>query len=180
MGWLLDTELNLTDLGVSGYRGKNVKAGALGVFLKAIYDGTVPRGSYLLIENVDRLTRDEIPQATMLFLQIITAGVTVVTLSNQERYSQERLAKEPHAIYFIVSELIRANQESFREVELVAAAKERRRTRLAMAELSGRPYTRQTPGWIKWSDGTPKLRTDPRTRRSDARGFHIGGPGMGS
>ena len=91
-------------------RGKNVKAGALGVFLKAIYDGTVPKGSYLLIENIDRLTRDEITPATMLFLQIITAGVTVVTLSNQERYSEERLAKEPHDIYFIVSELIRANQ----------------------------------------------------------------------
>jgi DNA invertase Pin-like site-specific DNA recombinase len=44
-GLVLDTALNLTDLGVSAYRGKNAKTGSLSVFLKAIEDGTVPRGS---------------------------------------------------------------------------------------------------------------------------------------
>ena len=44
-GLALDTDLNLTDLGVSAYRGKNAKTGSLSVFLKAIEDGTVPRGS---------------------------------------------------------------------------------------------------------------------------------------
>src|SRR4051812_945485 len=56
-GLELDTELNLTDLGVSGYRLKNAKVGALGLFMRAVEDGRVASGSYLLIENVDRLTR---------------------------------------------------------------------------------------------------------------------------
>ena len=33
-GLTLDTELKLTDAGVSGYRGANVKTGALGAFLE--------------------------------------------------------------------------------------------------------------------------------------------------
>jgi hypothetical protein len=95
-GLVLDTDLNLTDLGVSAYRGKNAKTGSLSVFLKAVEDGTVPRGSFLLVENIDRLTRDDIPDATMLLMQIINAGIVVVTLTNREQYSRERLREEPY------------------------------------------------------------------------------------
>jgi hypothetical protein len=45
---VLDTALNPTDLRVSAYRGKNAKTGSLSVFLKAIEDGTVPRGAHRL------------------------------------------------------------------------------------------------------------------------------------
>jgi DNA invertase Pin-like site-specific DNA recombinase len=78
-GFELDTQLNLKDLAVSGYRGKNIRTGALGLFLKAVDDGRVPRNSYLLVENVDRLTRADIPEAMALFLSIITNGIVVVT-----------------------------------------------------------------------------------------------------
>ena len=40
-GLVLDTELTLEDLGVSAYRGRNAKAGNLGVFLKAVEAGRV-------------------------------------------------------------------------------------------------------------------------------------------
>jgi DNA invertase Pin-like site-specific DNA recombinase len=151
-GLVLDTELNLTDPGVSGYLGKNATKGALSVFLKAVEEGAVPKGSYLLIENADRLSRDEISNSVPLFLSIINAGVVVVTLTNGEVYSKERLRTEPFAMFGITMELIRANQESFRKGQLVAAAKERKRTRFAGADLQTEPYTRQTPAWIRWDD----------------------------
>ena len=80
-GLVLDTELNLKDLGVSGFSGANVKTGALGAFLKAIELGAVPRGSYLLIENMDRLTRADILAATALFSHIIAAGINAARQS---------------------------------------------------------------------------------------------------
>jgi hypothetical protein len=43
----LDTELNLTDRGVSAYTGANKDVGNLGAFLRAVEDGTVPKGSWL-------------------------------------------------------------------------------------------------------------------------------------
>jgi hypothetical protein len=153
-GLVLDTELNLTDPGVSGYLGKNAKKGALGVFLTAVQDGAVGKGSYLLIENADRLSRDEITNSVPLFLEIINAGVVVVTLTNGEVYSKERLRTEPWAMSGVTMELIRANQESFRKAQLVAAAKERKRAKLAAADLQDRPYTLQTPAWITWNDAT--------------------------
>lgn len=178
-GLELDSDLTLTDLGVSGYRGKNVKQGAFGLFLKAIEEGRVAKGSYLLIENLDRLTRDEISEAMPVFLQIVNAGVVVVTLTNQEAYSKERLRKEPHAIYGVISELIRANQESFYKGQRVADAKERKRTRLAQGALRDRAYTRQTPGWIKWSEETRSYELIPERAAVIREVFSLADQGWG-
>ncbi len=63
-GLQLDTELNMQDLGVSAFRSKNARTGALGGFLEAVQKGYVERGSYLLIENMDRLSRADIMHST--------------------------------------------------------------------------------------------------------------------
>src|SRR5581483_5571399 len=62
-GLNLDSELNLRDLGVSAFRGANATVGALGGFLKAITDGLVPPGSLLLVEALDRVSRQSARQA---------------------------------------------------------------------------------------------------------------------
>jgi DNA invertase Pin-like site-specific DNA recombinase len=118
----------------------------------AVEKGYVPKGSYLLIENIDRLSRDDILEAQTLFQQLILAGINLVTLSNGETYSKARLQKDPHAILYIVLEQIRANQESVRKSQLVSDAKARKKKRLAENGLDGKPYTRVTPAWIAWSD----------------------------
>jgi DNA invertase Pin-like site-specific DNA recombinase len=149
-GLELDTELNLKDLAVSGYRRRNARTGALGTFLKAVNDGRVPRESYLLVENIDRLTRSDIPDAMTLFMSLITGGIVVVTLTNRQQFSRDSLVKDPHSIFFIVLELIRANQESARKGGLVAAAREKKRQDL----WSGvrKVYSRQCPAWLQWSE----------------------------
>jgi DNA invertase Pin-like site-specific DNA recombinase len=160
-GLTLDTELNLRDLGVSAYRQSNAKKGALGEFLRAVADGYVARGSYLLIENMDRLTRDQIVGATGLFLQLISDGIVVVTLTNNEVFSQERFDREPWAMHLIVAELTRANQESARKSQLVGDAKRRKKQQLIDHGLNGKPYTRQTPAWIRWDDAAKDYKLIP-------------------
>src|SRR5690242_5442124 len=70
-GLEIDEELSLKDLGVSAFRGRNARAGALGAFLRAADDGIVPEGSYLLVESLDRVTRQDPWDALPLFQQII-------------------------------------------------------------------------------------------------------------
>src|SRR5262245_28390478 len=74
-------DVSFQDLGVSAYRGSNVTEGALGQFIAAVDDGSVARGSYLLVENLDRLSRDRIMPALNRFSALLEKGVTVVTLS---------------------------------------------------------------------------------------------------
>lgn len=160
-GLTLDTELNMMDLGMSAFRGKNARTGALGGFLKAVENGYVERGSYLLIENMDRLSRADIVTAQGLFLQLVGSGINLVTLTNGEAYSAARLEREPEAILFVVLELIRANRESTRKSQLIGDAKARKKKRLAEHGLEGKPYTRQTPAWIQWSESTASYELIP-------------------
>lgn len=153
-GLTLDTELSLADLGVSAFRGANARTGALSGFIDAVERAYVPEGSYLLVENIDRLTRDDMPEAMTLFMRIINAGVTVVTLTNGQACSKESLRMDPTAMVFIVVELMRANQESHRKSQMVGAAKARKKSKLLAGELKDRPYTRQTPAWLRWDDAT--------------------------
>src|SRR5262249_25833773 len=129
----------------------HAKTGALSSFLNAVSDGLVPAGSYLLIENIDRLTRDDIMEATELFLRIIRAGIVVVTLSNGFSYSTESLKNDPYAMFQIVMELIRANQESVRKSDLLSQAYLRKRRDAAQHTENGKPFTRMLPAWLVWS-----------------------------
>src|SRR2546429_8723543 len=72
----------LSDLGVSAFRGKNVVEGQLGQFLTAVKNGRVAKGSYLLIESLDRLSRERVDKALRIFLDIIHAGINVVTIGD--------------------------------------------------------------------------------------------------
>jgi DNA invertase Pin-like site-specific DNA recombinase len=85
----LDDGLTFQDLGVSAFRGRNSRTGALGAFLAAIELGVTAPGSYLLVESFDRLSRDQIPSAQALFLQIIQAGINAVTLIDGRLYSAQ-------------------------------------------------------------------------------------------
>jgi DNA invertase Pin-like site-specific DNA recombinase len=152
-GLTLDTELNLSDLGVSAYRQSNSKKGALRVFLDEVEAGHIAVGSYPLIENMDRLSRDEIYEAMGPFLTLITSGITVVTLTDERRYSRETLSHEgASAMHYIVAEMTRAHSESRRKSQLVGAAKARKKQQLVEHGVQGKPYTRMTPAWIRWSD----------------------------
>jgi DNA invertase Pin-like site-specific DNA recombinase len=149
-GLTLDRELR--DLGVSAYRGKNARTGALAGFLEAVQKGYVAHGSYLLIENIDRLSREDFFEAQTLFQNLILGGINIAVLATGEIYSHERLKKQPYDIMYIVAEQIRANQESVRKSQLIGDAKARKKKRLIDHGLAGQPYTRQTPAWITWSD----------------------------
>jgi DNA invertase Pin-like site-specific DNA recombinase len=48
----------LVDAGISAYRGSNRQRGALGQFLAAARDGVIPAGSVLVVEDLDRFSRE--------------------------------------------------------------------------------------------------------------------------
>jgi DNA invertase Pin-like site-specific DNA recombinase len=71
----LDTELTFEDHGVSGFTGANRETGALGVFLERVKDGTVPAGSWLIVESLDRISRQVARKAVRTIEDIVEAGI---------------------------------------------------------------------------------------------------------
>ena len=92
LGLVLDTTLSMTDAGVSAFRGTNLKTGALGVFTGAVRAGMIDDGSYLLLESLDRFTRQAVNVAAVDLLSLINSGIVVVTLNNGIVYRQEDYA----------------------------------------------------------------------------------------
>src|SRR5262245_24847644 len=62
----LADDAQLEDIGISAFKGANARDGALGQFLTAVRAGLVERGSFLLVESLDRLSREEILPAHTL------------------------------------------------------------------------------------------------------------------
>src|SRR5262249_6090440 len=71
-GAAFDTSLTLHDLGKSAFKGDHHRRDkyALGAFIKLAEAGRVPPGSFLIIERLDRLTREEAEDGLELFLRL--------------------------------------------------------------------------------------------------------------
>src|SRR6516225_9604093 len=85
------------DLGVSAFRGANAETGRLGEFLDLVRTGVVSRGSYLLVESLDRLSRNKPRKAVRLLERICEEGITLVTLSDGKVYDETILDEDPMA-----------------------------------------------------------------------------------
>lgn len=74
----LDNATTITDAGVSAYSGANIADSAgLGGFLQAVRSGQIARGSLLVIEAPDRLTRLGIRKGQRLFDELAEHGIDV-------------------------------------------------------------------------------------------------------
>lgn len=121
-GMELDSSLSLRDEGLSAYHQRHIKQGALGVFLQAVEDGRIARGSVLVVEGLDRLSRAEPIQAQAQLAQIVNAGITVVTASDGREYNRERLRAQPMDLVYSLLIMIRAHEESDTKSKRVKAA----------------------------------------------------------
>lgn len=143
-GLELDDSLNLKDLGVSGFTGANAETGALRRFLQAIEDGIISRGSYLLVENLDRLTRANIISAQGLFLQIIGAGVVLVTLQDRREYSEESINSNPVELIISILTMMRGHDESLTKSRRLRAVWRAKRDVVDKKLLTSR-----APAWLR-------------------------------
>ena len=140
----LDTELTLEDRGRSGWTGANVRKGALGQFLNAIDEGLVEVGSVLIVENLDRVSRQDPWVALPVFQQIIDAGVAIFTTQDGRLWSREEMRQNPYKIMESLMTMIRANDESNTKSRRVRSAWESKR-----AKAAERPLTAKCPAWLK-------------------------------
>jgi DNA invertase Pin-like site-specific DNA recombinase len=167
----LDTSLRLTDAGRSAYKRKNWDTYALAEFVKHIKSGRVKPGSYLLVENLDRLSREDAGEATELFLSIVNRGIIVVQL--MPVVMEFRRPVNIQSLMFAIVELSRGHSESAAKSNRVGAAWQQRRTKAC----TGGVLTRRLPAWVEERDG--KLHLIPDRADVVRRVFALAGAGFG-
>lgn len=144
-GLTLVEDFNLHDIGVSAFKGANIASGSLGRFLELVRTNVIPKGSYLLVESLDRISRQQIMDSMTVFLDIIKSGINIVTLADNHLYPAGK-ADFAELIYSVVV-LSRAYEELKTKSVRVSAAWTNKRK-----NLDTRKLTKVAPAWLALSE----------------------------
>ena len=108
--------------------------------------GLIKNSSVILVESLDRLSRQAARKALRLIESILQTGVSVVTLTDGREYTLESLDNDPLNLLIALLTFIRANEESATKSHRIAAAWVAKRER-----AHEQPLTARCPGWVRLS-----------------------------
>lgn len=174
-GLELDSELKLQDLGVSAFDRSNLVKGTLGVFLKYVDEGKIDKGSYLLVESLDRLSRDKVMDALPVFLSILNAGITIVTLADGQVYSHEKASDNWGSLIMSIVIMSRAYEESAIKSSRIRSSWDSKRQNIKQKRLTSR-----CPYWLKPTEGAAGFETIPERVSVVKRIFQLSKDGVGN
>lgn len=174
-GLELDTDLNLRDLGISAFDRSNLKKGALGQFLRLVEEGRIPRGSYLLVESLDRLSRDKVMDALSIFTDILRAGIIIVTLADEQVYSYEKSNENWASLIMSIVIMSRANEESAIKSMRLRSSWDAKRLNIENKRLTSR-----CPYWLKPAEGDHGFEFIPERVEVVKRIFQLSRDGVGN
>ncbi|WP_286964427.1 MULTISPECIES: recombinase family protein [Acinetobacter] len=118
-----DLELDSTayhDLGMSAFKGKNAYKGKLSEFISQI-GKKVPKGSWLVVENLDRISRDDAWSALDIFKSLLKKGIIVVTGMDEKVYKYADVKNNPTDLIISLLMFTRAHDESLTKKNRVEA-----------------------------------------------------------
>jgi hypothetical protein len=154
----LDTTLRLRDLGISAFKGANLDKdrGDLGRFIHLAKTGKIPAGSILMLENLDRFSRQPPRKVFHVFCELVECGITIQTLSPEQTIS----AKNIDAMEVVLPTIIAMQlgfQESQKKSERLLSAWSEKRKQLG----NGKRLTKHCPAWLSWNDEAGKWAVKP-------------------
>jgi DNA invertase Pin-like site-specific DNA recombinase len=144
---------------------------ALAGFQALIKRRRVPRGAFLIIENLDRLSRDDVVPATHLLTGILLAGVKIVQLKPVEQVLTDK--SDGYQIMMAVMELSRGHGESALKSERLSKAWANKKARAREGHL----VTRTLPAWVTVNDG--KMELIPEKAEAVRTVFRLAADGYG-
>jgi len=136
------------DAGKSGYKAEHLDVnGQLRRFLSLVENGTIAPGSFLIVESLDRLSREHVKIALPQFMDLLNKGINIVTLLDGKTYTSDYTQLD-----LILSILImtRAHEESDVKSKRVGDAW---RTKKEKARLENAPIGNNAPLWLTYTDG---------------------------
>lgn len=140
----------MADKGVSAFRGKNLLQGKFSDIKRRLQSGRIPRGSVLIVEALDRISRSDVSTALHLILELVNDyGLRIITLQPEPReFRQGQI--DMLALLMAVVYLAQATGES--ELKSVRSRDNwERRRHSAMSD--GAVMTSMCPAWLEARNG---------------------------
>jgi DNA invertase Pin-like site-specific DNA recombinase len=99
------------DYGKSAFKGKNKTEGALGIIRREFEEGIHPRGTLVIVESLDRISREKVGTALEWLLGLIREGAVIGTTIDDKIYN-EKAINDPIMLMGSLLYMARANEES--------------------------------------------------------------------
>ena len=132
------------DQGRSAYKARHLDdTGELARFLTFVNDGTIPKGSTLLVESLDRLSRERVQDALPRFLDLLSRGIRIVTLADGKTYTD---GDDFTSLLVSIVYMARAHEESATKGKRVSAAW---RNKQDDARDKSKPIGKLCPYWLE-------------------------------
>jgi len=137
------------DLGRSAYSGEHLKKGSLGDFLARVKADFIPTGSALVIENLDRLSRQGIDATIDLLKQLTQAGIEVHDISDGSALK----AGFSNNLLEIIKVVVKADMNGKHSEKLKDRLDAVWRSKKDQARNEKKVVTRMVPGWLTVQEG---------------------------
>lgn len=138
-----DADYTFFDKATSAFSGALLAADTeLSRFLARVQDGSIPRGSILIVESLDRLSRQEPMQALPRFIDMLNNGIIIHTLHNRKVYEKDC---NEFDLFQSIMEMSRSHRESKYKSERVREAWQGKQDD---ARSSGKPIGKTKPHWL--------------------------------
>lgn len=147
----------IADIGVSAYKGQNAESGAFALFLTAVNDGAIESGSYLIVESLDRLSRQGALATVPLLQSIVDAGIIIVTLHDNQVYSRDTLETNGGTLLFAIVSMMRAHEESQIKSDRLSAVWKQKKQDAREGQVLGQ----KLPAWLKYDDQKMEIEVRP-------------------
>jgi DNA invertase Pin-like site-specific DNA recombinase len=148
-GLTLDTRLALSDAGRSASKGDHLTKGALGRFLQLAQAGELGSSPILLVEAIDRLSRQEPLDAIETILTgLVGSGVRIITLEDGAEYSRATLRSDPTRLLVLVVKMQAAYEYSARLGMRIKDSWDRVRDQIRSGTIARPGHF--CPAWCDW------------------------------
>ena len=149
---LLPVDDPLVDAGISAYRGSNRRRGALGQFLDAARDGLIPPGSVLVVEDLDRFSREAPSDALRLLLNdVFSQGIAIGVVRFDSVISEEEFNRQAGAAIQLQMAIQMAHDYSRKLGDRVGAAHGVTRAKERQGEIVNAHWR---PQWLDYDEAS--------------------------
>ena len=146
-------EKKLHDLGRSGFHARHLRSpdGKLREFLGMIESGRIKSGDILLVENLDRLSRQAMSEARKVFELILEAGVKIAVLRPYERLFTKESISDPFGLMEPLMAFHLAYIESKNKSDRLRKKWDHKRAD-AVTQGPTFKFDKRCPSWVSWDD----------------------------
>lgn len=123
------------DRGKSAFRGDNARSGYFKEILESINNRKIKKDDFLVVESIDRITRQRVIDGVELLQSILKKGIKIYTTTDEKIYSYSDPSRDFETLMMIALIAQRANEESETKSKRLNSAWRKRREKAQNGEV---------------------------------------------